>query len=43
MLRETRREREKKEKGRLVALPTNIRVGWGGLPGENTLAYYEDS
>ncbi len=22
------------------ALPTNIRLGWKGLPGTNTLAYY---
>jgi len=26
--------------GRLLALPTNI--SWEGLPGINTLAYYED-
>ncbi len=26
---------------RLVALPANIRLGWKGLPGTNTLAYYE--
>ncbi len=26
---------------RLLALPTNIRLGWEGLPGTNTLAYYE--
>jgi hypothetical protein len=24
------------------ALPTNIRQGWKGLPGTNTLAYYEN-
>jgi len=24
------------------ALPTNIRLGWKGLPGTNTLAYYEN-
>jgi hypothetical protein len=24
------------------ALPTNIRPGWNGLPGTNTLAYYEN-
>ena len=29
--------------GRLVALPTNIRQGWKGLLGTNTLAYYENS
>jgi hypothetical protein len=27
--------------GRLLALPTNIRLGWKGLPGRNALAYYE--
>jgi hypothetical protein len=26
-----------------LALPTNIRLGWKGLPGTNTLAYYENS
>jgi hypothetical protein len=26
--------------GRLLALPTNIREGWKGLPGIKTLAYY---
>jgi len=25
--------------GRLLALPTNTRQGWKGLPGTNTLAY----
>jgi hypothetical protein len=30
-------------KGRLLALPTNIRLGWQYLPGTNTLAYYEKS
>ncbi len=30
-------------KGRLLALPTNIRLGWKGLPGTNILAYYEKS
>ncbi len=25
-----------------LALPTNIRLGWRGLPGTNTLAYYEN-
>jgi len=25
----------------LLALPTNIRLGWKGLAGTNTLAYYE--
>jgi hypothetical protein len=29
--------------GRLLALPTNNRIGWKGLQGENTLAYYENS
>jgi hypothetical protein len=24
-------------------IPTNIRLGWKGLPGTNTLAYYENS
>jgi hypothetical protein len=24
-------------------LPANIRLGWKGLPGTNTLAYYENS
>ncbi len=27
-------------KGRLLALHTNNRLGWRGLPGTNTLAYY---
>ncbi len=27
--------------GRLVTLPTNIRLGWKDLPGTSTLAYYE--
>jgi hypothetical protein len=26
----------------LGALPTNIRLGWKGLPGTSTLAYYEN-
>ncbi len=26
--------------GRLLVLPTNTRLGWKGLPGKNTLAYY---
>jgi hypothetical protein len=26
-----------------LALPTNIRLGWKGLPGTNTLSYYENS
>ena len=26
-----------------LALPANIRLGWKGLPGTNTLAYYENS
>ncbi len=30
-------------KGRLLALPTNIRLGWKGLPEINALAYYEKS
>jgi len=25
------------------ALPANIRLGWKGLPGTNTLAFYEHS
>jgi hypothetical protein len=25
-----------------LALPANIRLGWRGLPGTNTLAYYEN-
>ena len=29
--------------GRLLASPTNTRLGWKGLPGINTLAYYENS
>ncbi len=28
--------------GRLLALPTNNRLGWKGFPGENTLAYREN-
>jgi hypothetical protein len=28
--------------GRLLAFPTNIRLDWKGLPGTNTLAYYEN-
>ena len=27
--------------GRLLALPTNNRLGWKGLIGVNTLAYYK--
>jgi hypothetical protein len=27
--------------GRLLALPTNIRLGWKDFPGTDTLAYYE--
>jgi hypothetical protein len=27
--------------GRLLALPTNIRLGWKDLQGTNTLAYYK--
>ena len=26
---------------KLLALPTNIRLDWEGLPGTNTVAYYE--
>ncbi len=26
-------------KGRFLALPANIRLGWKGLPGTNVLAY----
>ncbi len=29
--------------GRLLALPTNTRRGWLGLPETNTLAYYRNS
>jgi hypothetical protein len=29
--------------GRLLALPSNIRLGWKGLPGTNTVAYSEKS
>ncbi len=28
--------------GRLLALPTNTRLGWKGLPGTDTLAYYRN-
>ncbi len=28
-------------KGRLLTLPKNNRLGWKGLPGANTLVYYE--
>ena len=28
--------------GRLLASPTNNKLGWYGLPGTNTLAYYEN-
>jgi len=28
--------------GRLLALPTNIRLGWKSLPGTNPLAYSEN-
>jgi hypothetical protein len=27
--------------GSPLALPTNDRLGWNGLPGTNTLAYYK--
>jgi hypothetical protein len=30
-------------KGKLLALPTNIRVSWKGLPGTNGPAYYKNS
>jgi hypothetical protein len=29
-------------KGRLLASPTNIRLGWKGMPGTSTLTYYEN-
>jgi hypothetical protein len=29
-------------KGRSLALPTNIRLGWKSLPWTNTLTYYEN-
>jgi hypothetical protein len=29
--------------GMLLALPKNIRLGWRGLPGTNTPAYYDHS
>jgi len=29
--------------GLAPALPTNIKLGWKGLPGANTLAYYKNS
>jgi hypothetical protein len=29
------------DKGRLLALPTNIKLVWKGLSGTNTLAYYK--
>jgi hypothetical protein len=29
-------------KGGLLTLPTNIRLGWNGLPSTNTLAFYEN-
>jgi len=29
--------------GQALALPTNIILGWKGLPGSNTIAYYENS
>ncbi len=28
-------------KGKLLAFPTKNRLGWEGLPGTNTLAYYK--
>jgi hypothetical protein len=30
-------------RARLLALPTNIRLGWKSFPGTNTLAYYKNS
>jgi hypothetical protein len=30
-------------KGRLLTLPTNIRLGWKDLTGTNALAYYKNS
>ncbi len=30
-------------KGKLLVLPTNIRLSWKGLPGTNTVAHYEDA
>jgi hypothetical protein len=30
-------------KHRLLASPTNIGLGWKGLPGKNAQAYYEKS
>jgi len=30
------------ENGRLLASPTNIRLGWKGLPRTNTLVYYKN-
>jgi hypothetical protein len=29
--------------GKLLALSTNIRLSWKGLPGTNALAYYQNS
>jgi hypothetical protein len=29
--------------GWLLALPTNIRLGWKSLPGKSTIAYYQNS
>ncbi len=29
--------------GKLLALPTNIRLDWKGLPFANAIAYYENS
>jgi len=28
--------------GQALAFPTNIRLGWRGLPWKNTLAYYKN-
>ena len=28
--------------GKLLVLPANVRLDWKGLPGKNTLAYYEN-
>jgi hypothetical protein len=28
--------------GRPLAIPANIKLGWKGLPGKNTLAYHKN-
>ncbi len=28
---------------KLLVLPANVRLGWKGLPGTNTLAFYENT